>query len=291
MDQKNKNAFLILVVIAALCLIALALHNSSIAVLDPKGVIATKERNLIIVSTLLMLIVVIPVYILTFGIAWKYRASNKSAKYAPDWDRNRNLEVTWWAVPTVIILILSVITWNSSHDLDPFKPIASTKAPISIQVVSLQWKWLFIYPQQNIATVNYFQIPVGTPVNFHLTSDAPMNSFWVPQLSGQIYTMPGMTTQLNLEADQAGNYAGSSANISGRGFASMKFTAQAVNKADFEQWVQTVKQSSNNLSLGTYDHLAKPTVGSPVKYYSSVNPNLFDIVVNKFMQPGVEAQS
>ncbi|HVO86824.1 MAG TPA: ubiquinol oxidase subunit II [Candidatus Binatia bacterium] len=285
MDRKNKNALFGLAVLAVVCLAVILLRDSNIAVLNPRGLIASKERNLIIISTLLMLIVVIPVYVMTFTIAWKYRESNKKAKYQPDWDHDSRLEFTWWAVPFVIIAILSVITWNSSHQLDPSQAIYTGKQPLTIQVVSMQWKWLFIYPKQNVATVNYFQIPINTPVEFQITSDAPMNSFWIPQLGGQIYAMPGMSTTLHLEASQLGSYDGSSANISGRGFSAMRFTVQANNPDDFNQWLQGLKSSPAVLSNSAYNQLAKPTVGSPVIYYSSTAPALYDRIILKFMAP------
>jgi len=184
-----------------------------------------------------------------------------------------------------IILILAVLTWNSSHDLDPFKPIVSDKPPITIQVVALQWKWLFIYPQQNIASVNIIQFPNQTPINFEVTADAPMNSFWIPQLGGQIYAMPGMSTQLHLMADTEGTYRGSSANISGKGFAGMNFSAKSTSQADFDQWVALVHQTRNNLSLAKYNNLAKPSQNNPLSYYSSSQSGLYDRVVMKYMMP------
>ena len=218
MMNKSKFIAIGLLILGAIAGVALLLHGHTIDVLVPKGTIAKKELDLLVTATLLMLIVVIPVFVLTFTIAWKYRASNTKAKYTPDWDHNRAIETVWWAIPFVLILILSVITWQSSHELDPFKPLASSKQPITIQVVALQWKWLFIYPEQHIATVNYVQFPVDTPVNFVITSDAPMNSFWIPQLGGQIYAMAGMSTQLHLMATDPGSYNGSSVTPQRTGF-------------------------------------------------------------------------
>jgi cytochrome o ubiquinol oxidase subunit II len=188
-------------------------------------------------------------------------------------------------VPLILISILAVITWKSSHDLDPFKPLNSSTPPMTIQVVSLQWKWLFIYPKQNIATVNLVQFPVNTPISFEITSDAPMNSFWIPQLGGQIYAMSGMSTHLQLMASQPGEYRGESANISGAGFAGMHFSAKASSAADFDQWVQLVRLTKGSLSDAAYNKLAAPTQNDPVSYYSSVSNGLYNTVVDKYMAP------
>lgn len=271
-----------LILVLAPLIAYLASHN--IQVLNPKGIVASKERRLIIESTLLMLIVVIPVYILTFGIAWKYRASNKKAKYQPDFDGHRGLESAWWAIPGVIILILSIITWQSSHALDPFKPLSSTTRPLKIQVVALQWRWLFIYPEQDIATINYLQIPTKTPISFDITSDAPMNSFWIPQLGGQVYAMSGMSMQLHLSADQEGLYRGSSANISGEGFASMHFIAKATKPSDFAAWASSLKDSPV-LSNSLYDQLSKPSHDSSHYSFSLTSSDLYDSVIAKYTSP------
>lgn len=284
----NKNLKVILFILAAIIgifAIGKFIHPSNIQILDPAGWVASKERRLIVISTLLMLIVVVPVYILTFGIVYKYRESNKNAKYSPDWDGDRRLEIAWWLIPGLIITILAVLTWTSSHQLDPFRPLDSNVKPIKIQVVSMQWRWLFIYPQQNIASINYLQFPVNTPVDFELTSDAPMNSFWIPRLGGQIYTMPGMATQSHLIANEMGSFAGSSANISGRGFSNMKFTARSSSMADFNGWANTVKQSQNTLNLDEYNLLAQPSLDNKVMYFNSPTTGLFDSVVSKYMMP------
>ncbi|HEY5806112.1 MAG TPA: ubiquinol oxidase subunit II, partial [Candidatus Saccharimonadales bacterium] len=227
-------AALVALMVTAVAVLAL---RGTVAILEPKGLIALQQRDLIFFTALLSLLVIVPVYALTIFIVWKYRAVNKKTKYTPDWDGHKGIEALWWTVPCAIILVLSVVTWQTSHKLDPYQPIRSPKKPLTIQVVALEWKWLFIYPEQNIATVNYFQIPENTPINFEITSDAPMNSFWIPQLGSQIYAMPGMTTTLNLIADEPGKYNGASANISGAGFASMRFVAEAVPRADFDNWV------------------------------------------------------
>jgi cytochrome o ubiquinol oxidase subunit 2 len=218
-------------------------------------------------------------------IAWRYRAGNERARYTPDWDGNRGLELTWWGIPLAIISVLAVITWQSSHQLDPSRPLASSQSPLTVQVVALDWKWLFIYPDQHLATVNYVRLPVGRPINFQITADAPMNSFWIPQLGGQMYAMAGMSTQLHLMASQAGNYAGSSANISGRGFAGMRFTAQAVAPADFDTWVAASQHGAGHLTTSAYRNLARPSQDNPVATYAAVQPGLYDAIIMDYMMP------
>jgi cytochrome o ubiquinol oxidase subunit II len=290
MNIKYKIALFILITLGLLISAVLYLQGTDIPVLQPKGMIAHKERNLIITSTLLMLVVVIPVFILTFVITWKYRASNTKAEYAPDWDYNLLAESIWWGFPCVIIIVLAVMTWKSSHDLDPFVPLNTGVKPVKIQVVALPWKWLFIYPEQNIASVNFFQFPEQTPINFEITADAPMNSFWIPQLSGQIFAMPGMTTKLHIIADVPGNYFGSSANLSGKGFAGMTFTAKASSQDEFYQWVESAKQSSKHLSLDEYRKLAEPSEYNPIAYYSLKAEGLFNWIVMKYMMPMPQLQ-
>lgn len=260
-------------------------RRADFAVLNPKGIVAHQERSLLIAATLLMLLIVLPVFALTFLIAWKYRASNTTADYQPEWDRSRRLETIWWGFPCLIILILATITWNSSHRLDPYRPLASQTPAVTVQVVALQWKWLFLYPQQQIASLNYLELPVGTPINFEITADAPMNSFWIPQLGGQIYAMPGMTTELHLMADAPGNFRGRSANLSGLGFSSMQFMARARSTADFESWVRTTKQSGSRLDSQSYAQLAHPSIASSSSY-AAYEHNLYTKIVMKYM-PGM----
>jgi len=260
------------------------LHGHHVAVFTPQGPVATKERNLIYCALALAVMVVVPVFVMLFWFSWRYREGNPKgkAKYRPEWDHSNKAEAVWWLVPLALITVLSVVAWNSSHALDPFKPLASTTKPLTVQVIALDWKWLFIYPEQNIASVNYFQMPTDTPVNFEITADAPMNSFWIPQLGGQIYAMPGMSTHLSLMADHPGDYRGSSANLSGEGFAGMDFTVHAGSQADFLAWVKTVKQSPSVLTQQTYAALAEPSRNNPVSYYSSEQVYLYDTVVEKY---------
>jgi cytochrome o ubiquinol oxidase subunit II len=289
--KKHAFAVLALAIVGLLALLVWYLHDANIAVLNPKGPVAAKERSLLIFTALLSLVVIIPVFTMTIVIAWKYREGNTKAVYKPDWDRHRLAEFTWWAIPIVIISILGVVTWTSTYALAPYKSLASTNKPINIEVVALDWKWLFIYPQQNIATVNWAQIPVNTPINFEITSDTVMNSFWVPQLGGQIYAMPGMKTQLNLLASQAGSFNGSSANISGTGFAGMTFTVKASSNTAFNGWVHSVKRVSKPLNQTTYKQLAKPSEYNQVSYYSSAASNLYDTIILSYMVPPSSGQS
>ncbi len=275
----------------ALALLATAIvtyiyiKNNNIAVLEPKGMIAEKESHLIITASLLMLIVVVPVLILTWFFAWRYREGNVKALHTPDWEHNTIAEVCWWGIPLVIIGILAMITWKSTHDLNPFNPIVSDKKAVKIQVVALQWKWLFIYPEQGIATVNFIQFPVDTPVNFEITADAPMNSFWIPQLGGMIYAMPAMRSKLHLIASEMGDFRGVSANLSGTGFAGMTFVAKSSSLADFEGWVQTVRQSKSQLTAESYKQLVMPSQNNPVATYILQDNNLFEEVLMKYMPP------
>lgn len=255
-------------------------------VLQPKGTIAHDERNLMIFATVLSLIVVVPVFALIFGIAWRYRDTNpRPATYQPNWEHSRRLETIWWGIPCAIILVLAVVTWTSTHALDPFKPVASNGAvqPLNVQVVALQWRWLFIYPDQGIATVNELHVPVGTPLNFHITSDAPMNSFWIPQLGGQIYAMSGMETMLHLRADAAGTYDGSSANLSGSGFADMRFKVIAEPPQDFDRWIDDTRRSPYQLTEAGYKQLSKPSHDRQPIFYATSAVGLYDTIMARSM--------
>lgn len=256
-----------------------------IPMLDPKGIIALKERNLIVFTVILGFSVIIPVFIMASLIAWRYREGNTKARYTPNNDTNHLAEIIWWGIPILIITVLSVVTWVSTHNLDPYKPLPNHDKSLTVKVVALDWKWLFIYPDQNIATVNFVQFPTNTSVTFELTSDAPMNSFWIPQLSGQLYAMPGMITKLNLNATSPGDYKGSSANISGKGFAGMKFVARASSQTDFDSWVAKAKQSPRVLSHAEYTKLAAKSENNPVATYGSTASDLYDTIVMKYMMP------
>ena len=255
---------------------------SNLDILNPKGSVGLAERELIATSTWAMLIVVIPVIALTLLFAWRYRASNRSADYQPGWTHSTAVEVAIWTIPTLIILFLAVLTWKTTHELDPYKPLESQVKPINVEVVALDWKWLFIYPDLGIASVNQLAIPVGTPVNFVITSDTVMNSFFIPQLGGQIYAMAGMQTRLHLIADEAGNFAGQSANFSGKGFSDMKFRTLASSPEEFNAWVAKVRASSDNLSMDRYHTVSAPSEKDPVRYFSSVDPKLFHNIIARY---------
>ncbi len=262
------------------------LGGCSSGVLDPQGPVAHHELRLLVFAILLMLIVVIPVIFLTFWFAWRYRDGATKSKYRPEWSHSTALEIVWWAIPCVIILILAIVTWVTTHSLNPYKPLKSDQQPVEIEVVALDWKWMFIYPQYDIATVNKIVIPVGQPVNFRITSAAPMNSFFIPQLGGQIYAMTGMITKLHLLAERPGTYRGFSANYTGQGFAHMQFYADATVKADFDQWVTEVKSDKKNLTWDYFwDHLVIRSVNNPVTYYGQVDKNLFNDIVMYYMMP------
>lgn len=290
MLKRHKITVALALALGVVLVVVYLLRDYNFAVLNPRGIIAERQRQLIVFTTLLGLLVILPVFALTFFIAWRYRESNTSARYSPDWDRNLLFETLWWGIPTIIIGILSVVIWQSSHELDPYRQLASNNRPITIQVVALQWKWLFIYPEQHIATVNYVQFPKDTPVNFQITADAPMNSFWIPQLGGQMYAMAGMSTKLNLMADQTGSFRGSSANISGRGFSGMNFIAKASSDNDFKIWVNQVKQSQNRLDTDSYARLSKPSIGGS-NSYTYGDTGLYDTVLLKYMAPGTDAHA
>jgi cytochrome o ubiquinol oxidase subunit 2 len=252
------------------------------AVMDPQGPVGSQEKDLIILAILLMLIPVVPVIFMTIWFGWRYRASNTKATYAPDFEHSTRIEAVVWAIPTLIIFALGAVTWVSTHQLEPSRPLAQTAAatkPIEVEVVSLDWKWLFIYPDYGVASVNELAFPAGTPVHFKMTSATVMNSFFIPQLGSQIYTMTGMETQLNLRADKAGTYDGISANYSGSGFAGMKFSALATDQKGFDAWIAKAKASNGKLDTAAYQTLSQRGVGQTA-YYASVDPALFHNILN-----------
>jgi cytochrome o ubiquinol oxidase subunit 2 len=259
------------------------LAGCATSILEPAGRIGTAEKHLLLVTTGLMLLVVVPVIAMTLAFAWKYRASNPHATYAPQWAHSRRIELVTWSIPCIIIAILATLTWQSSHELDPYRPLAASEKPLTIDVVALDWKWLFIYPEQGIATVNEVAFPVGVPVSFRVTSDAVMNSFFIPRLGSQIYAMPGMQTQLHLVADQPGSYDGMSANFSGSGFSDMKFTAKATSAAGFQDWVEQVRKSPDSLGPQDYSALSRRSGKHPVRYFAAVDPTLYDGIVERYM--------
>lgn len=273
--------------IAAIILAALLLTGCDMALMNPKGQIGMEQKKLILISTWLMLIVVIPVIFMSIYFAWKYRASNTKAEYLPEWDHSKKIEIAVWTIPCIIIIILATITWFSTHELDPRKPIASEHEPITIQVVALDWKWLFIYPDYNIATVNQIAFPADVPVQFKITSATVMNSFFIPRLGSQLYAMAGMENRLNLIANEPGTYQGISSNYSGPGFSGMRFSVLVGSQADFENWLNTVRQSPDTLTTAGYEKLTEESTNNPVHYYSSIKPNIYSDIIHQFMGPGM----
>ena len=248
-------------------------------VLDPKGPIAGANRQILLNSLGIMLAIVIPVIVATFGVAFWFRASNHRARYRPDFAYSGRLEVLVWSIPAMTVFLVGGVAWVGSHEVSPRKPIVSTVKPLRIQVASLDWKWLFIYPEQGVASVNRLIIPVDTPISLELTSSGVMNSFFVPQLGSQIYTMAGMITRLNLLADHLGTYRGFSAQFSGEGFSDMHFDAEAVTSEKFTQWLNVVHSAGPELDTKTYADLVKPSTAVTPFTYRSVAPGLFDRIL------------
>jgi cytochrome o ubiquinol oxidase subunit 2 len=267
-------------VLAVVLISAVTLGGCSEGVLNPKGPIAAAERLVLFNSLGIMLAIVIPTILATLAVAFWFRSSNWRARYLPDFEYSGRLELLVWSIPAMTVLLVGGVAWVGSHDLDPRKPIASTVKPVRVQVASLDWKWLFIYPEQGIASVNQLTIPVGTPVSFELTSSGVMNSFFVPQLGSQIYTMAGMATRLHLLADHPGTYPGLSANYSGAGFADMRFMVDAVRDEKFAQWVTQARSAGPVLDAQAYADLAKPSKAVAPFTYRAVAPSVFTNIVS-----------
>jgi cytochrome o ubiquinol oxidase subunit 2 len=270
--------------VRVLCpLILLPLAGCNLELMSPQGDIGAQEKNLILIALGLMLLVVIPVIVLTLVFAWRYRESNTKATYAPKWAHSTAIEAVVWTIPCVIVLTLAVLIWRTTHSLDPYKPLKADVAPVRIEVAALNWKWLFIYPDYGVATVNKLEIPVNTPVDFKITAESIMNSFFIPQLGSQIYAMAGMQTQLHLIADKPGTYLGMSSNFSGPGFSDMHFDTVATSKQEFDDWIAQAKKSPLALDSSTYKTLALPSTKAAVAVYGNVTPGLFDGIVNQYM--------
>ena len=255
---------------------------SDFVLLDPSGSVGTSERDVMFISVLVMLIVVLPVIFMTIYFAYKFRAANQDSIYEPRWENSHIIEAVIWVIPFAIIIVLGYITWVSTHELDPYKPLVSDKKPITVEAISLDWKWLFIYPEYNVASVSEMAFPVNTPVNFRLTSDTVMTSIMIPKLGTQIFAMAGMRSKLHLMAHEKGTYFGKNYQYSGDGFSHMTFDAIATSEKGFQQWLQKAKAARNPLDDANYKKLAKPSVNPPVKYYSSVKPNLFFDIIKKY---------
>lgn len=288
--QQRSHAWKIFIgciifAVVVTALFVVLLQGKTIDVLDPQGVVGRNEKNLIIFTVLLSIIVVVPVYTMLALFAWKYREGNQKATYTPDEDGNKWLELLWWGIPIAIIGVLGVVTVVSTHQLDPYKPLNSTVKPLTVQVVALQWRWLFLYPDQQVATINELKIPAGTPINFQITADAPMSAFWIPSLGTQTYAMTGMTSRLSLEADHAGTYRGTNSNINGKGYADMDFTVTVVpTRRDFDLWTQAVPSEHfhNHLEWDEYQDMAKQSTDGTVAYYHLHDTNLYNEVLSKY---------
>jgi cytochrome o ubiquinol oxidase subunit II len=281
--------------LASLMILPALLTGCEAVVLNPSGDVAAQQRDLIVVSTVLMLIVVVPVMVMTVWFAWRYRQSNRDATYAPDWEHSTQLELVIWTAPLLIIIALGAITWIGTHLLDPYRPLQRIDAeralpadvqPLRVQVVAMDWKWLFVYPDYGIASVNEMAAPVDVPIEFEITASTVMNSFFVPALAGQIYAMPGMKTRLHAIINEAGDYEGFSANYSGHGFSHMRFRFAGLDGDAFDAWVDRVRASELALSRDEYLRLDKPSEREPVRHYGSAAPDLFDAAVNLCVEPG-----
>lgn len=271
--------------VVLLAMILLLLNGCHSGAGSPKGPIAAAELSLMIFAIELMLLVVVPVIVLACIFAWRYR-EGANGKYTPEWSHSTKLELIWWSIPIIIITILGTVTWTTTHSLDPYRPLDSETKPVTVEVVSLDWKWLFIYPELKIATLNYLKLPAGTPINFKLTAASPMNSFIIPQLGGQIYTMTGMTTELHLLADKPGTYRGLATNYTGIGFSGMHFDTEVSTPEEFVSWVDTVKQRPAHLTAEIFwKRLMAKSIDDPVGYFGNVEDGLFDSIIRHYMMP------
>jgi cytochrome o ubiquinol oxidase subunit II len=272
-------------------LLLLLLTECSGGVLDPQGPVGAADSKILLNAVAIMLVIVVPTIIAVLGFAWWYRASNARARYQPGFVYSGRIEIVVWSIPLLVILFLSGVIWVGSHELDPFEPLASSDEPARVQVVSLDWKWLFIYPDHGIASVNDLVIPAGAPVHFSLTSASVMNNFFVPQLGSMIATMNGMVTQLHLKADKPGKYLGISAQLSGDGFSDMNFNVRAVPHDDFARWVAAARQSEPVLDRTSYAALSQQSQNVRPFTYRSVDPTLFDAIATQQIPPGPGPQT
>jgi len=288
-----SRAIRFLLLLSLFCTTMLA--GCDMVLLRPSGDVAAQQGHLVVLSTLLMLLIVVPVIALTLVFAWHYRASNTAARYTPEWDHSIQLELLIWSAPLLIIIGLGALTWIGTHTLDPYRsltridasrPMSFEAEPLNIEVVALDWKWLFIYPDHGIAVVNELAAPVDIPIRFKITSSSVMNSFFIPALAGQIYAMPSMTTTLHAVINRPGEYEGFSANYSGAGFSDMRFKFLGVGAGDFDRWLQKAKASKDELTRDAYLQLEKPSEREPIRRYRAVAPDLFDAVVNRCVDQG-----
>ena len=264
----------------------LLLAGCNSVVLNPSGEVALQQRDLLLRSTVLMLLIIVPVMALTVLFAWRYRASNRNAKYEPDWHHSTRLELVIWAAPLLIIICLGALTWLGTHLLDPYRPLEKQKTPLEINVVALDWKWLFIYPEYGIATVNELAVPVDRPISMRITASSVMNSLYIPDLAGQVYAMPGMETRLHGVLGRTGASQGFSANYSGAGFSGMRFGVSGVSDADFDKWVQDARAGASALTREDYLQLEKPSQNEPARRYARVDDQLYHDILNRCVEPG-----
>src|SRR5690349_6609148 len=271
--------------IAIAAALSLLTSGCNRGVFDPVGPVAAQEKQLLINSTAIMLAIIIPTMIATVAIAWWFRRGNTKAIYRPDWEYSGAVEMVVWGIPILTVMLLGGIAWIGSHDLEPSKPLKSDKPPLNVEVVSLDWKWLFIYPDQGIATVNQLVVPAGTPVSYRLTSATVWNVFWVPQMGTMIYTMPRITTRLNLQADKPGSFTGVSGHFSGDGFPGMQFQVQSLPPDQFAMWAQGARGQGQALDGAGYAQLSKPSGYVKPMTYGTVAPGLFDAIVGNRAPP------
>jgi len=262
-------------------LAATALGGCTGGVLDPHGAVGSAEKLILLNCLTIMLAIVVPIIIATIVFAWWFRSTNKKARYLPEWSFSGKIELIIWSVPAMIVMLLGGIGWTASHDLDPAKPLKSSVEPLDVEVVSLDWKWLFIYPKLGISTVNQLVVPAGVPIRFRLTSDSVWNSFFIPQLGSQIYTMAGMTTKLNLVADRPGVYPGLSSHFSGSGFSDMRFDVSALPPEGFKAWVLRTKSVGPSLTPSSYASLARPSEAVRPFSYRDTTPRLFESILSR----------
>jgi cytochrome o ubiquinol oxidase subunit II len=281
--RRTPSALEMWVRITSMTSAAMLMASCHEGVLDPHGPVGKAERVILYDSTAIMLAVIVPVIVLTLVFAWWFRAKNSQARYRPDWEYSGRIEMIIWSIPALVILFLGGIAWTGSHDLDPPLPLAESTAPLDIEVVSLDWRWLFIYPHEGIASLNRLVVPAGVPLRFRLTSTTVMNSFFVPQLGSQIYAMPNMVTRLNLKADQPGTYEGLSAQFSGDGFSDMRFDLVSTEVEDFKAWVNATKTQGGVLDAATFDELTRPAKAGKPQTYAQVSEGLFDRISTSHM--------
>jgi cytochrome o ubiquinol oxidase subunit II len=279
---SNKLFHSLRVLVLSVCTLMMA-GCSKLIVLNSKGPIGQQETTLIYMSIGAMLIVIVPVFVMTYLFVKRYRASNNNADYQPDWVHSTKVELVIWLVPLMIVAFLSYLVWVKTYELDPYKPIASEHKPLNIEVISLDWNWLFIYPDYNIAMVNELVIPEKVPLSFRLTSATVMTSFFIPQLGSQMYAMAGMQTKLNLLADETGSYEGHNIEFSGEGYDTMHFKVVAKTTSDFEEWMNEAKGNNNQLDLAAYEKLSQPSTDYPITIFSPVEPGLFNHIMQSFM--------